>query len=105
MSNENLTKIKGQVPVSVIVHGGNYISFLLAKTLLEQGSHVVIIDKYTNNSKQYFTELKKTGKVSFIDFKGLKTFYEKVARIDYLYYMLGEKAEENCNNKGYNLIV
>lgn len=103
MSNENLTKIKGQVPVSVIVHGGNYISFLLAKTLLEQGSHVVIIDKYTNNSKQYFTELKKTGKVSFIDFKGLKTFYEKVARIDYLYYMLGEKAEEikNVDSKDF----
>ncbi len=103
MSNENLTKIKGQVPVSVIVHGGNYISFLLAKTLLEQGSHVVIIDKYTNNSKQYFTELKKTGKVSFIDFKGLKTFYEKVARIDYLYYMLGERAEEikNVDSKDF----
>jgi nucleoside-diphosphate-sugar epimerase len=97
MSNADLSKIKGQLPVSVIVHGGNYISFLLAKTLLEQGSHVVIIDKYTNTSKQYFTELKKSGKVSFIDFKGIKAFYDKVARIDYLYYMLGEKAEESKN--------
>lgn len=94
MSKQDLTKIKGQVPVSVIVHGGNYISFLLAKTLLEQGSHVVIIDKYTNNSKKYFGELKKTGKVSFIDFKGIKSFYEKISRIDYLYYMLGQKLEE-----------
>lgn len=95
MSKQDLTKIKGQVPVSVIVHGGNYLSFLLAKTLLEQGSHVVIIDKYTNNSKKYFNDLKKTGKVSFIDFKGLKSFYEKVARIDYLYYMLGQKLEDS----------
>ena len=94
MSNQDLSKIKGQTPVSIIVHGGNYISYLLAKTLLEQGSHVVIIDKYTNSSKQYFTQLKKTGKVSFIDFKGLKSFYEKIARIDYLYYMLGEKTQE-----------
>jgi len=92
-NKQDLSKIKGQVPISVIVHGGNYISFLLAKTLLEQGSHVVIIDKYTNNSKQYFTELKKTGRVSFIDFKGIKSFYEKIARIDYLYYMLGEKVQ------------
>jgi Trk K+ transport system NAD-binding subunit len=52
MSNQDLSKIKGQTPVSIIVHGGNYISYLLAKTLLEQGSHVVIIDKYTNSSKQ-----------------------------------------------------
>lgn len=97
MSNQDLSKIKGQMPVSVIVHGGNYISFLLAKTLLEQGSYVIIVDKYTNTSKQYFSQLKKSGKVSFIDFKGIKPFYEKVARIDYLYYMLGEKTEENQN--------
>ena len=95
MSKEDLSKIKGQVPISVIVHGGNYISFQLAKTLLEQGSHVVIIDRYTNTSKLYFTELKKTGRVSFIDFKGIKSFYEKIARIDYLYYMLGQRVEES----------
>lgn len=97
MSKEDLSKIRGQIPISVIVHGGNYISFQLAKTLLEQGSHVVIIDRYTNTSKQYFTELKKTGKVSFIDFKGIKSFYEKIARIDYLYYMLGQKVESMRN--------
>lgn len=97
MSREDLSKIKGQIPISVIVHGGNYISFQLAKTLLEQGSHVVIIDRYTNTSKQYFSELKKTGKVSFIDFKGIKSFYEKIARIDYLYYMLGQKVENSKN--------
>ena len=105
MSREDLSKIKGQVPISVIVHGGNYFSFLLAKTLLEQGSHVVIIDKYTNNSKQYFTELKKTGKVSFIDFKGIKSFYEKIARIDYLYYMLGEgiQGQKDIDSKDFLL--
>jgi len=95
MGKEDLSRIKGQVPVSVIVHGGNYISYLLAKTLLEQGSYVVIIDKYSNNSKQYFSQLKKSGKVSFIDFKGIKGFYEKIARIDYLYYMLGQRIEES----------
>ena len=34
-STEDLSKIKGQVPVSVIVNGGNYISYLLAKTQLD----------------------------------------------------------------------
>jgi len=97
MSNTDLTKIKGQVPVSIIVHGGNYLGFLLSKTLLEQGSQVVIIDKYTTQSKLYFSELRKTGKVSFIDFKGLKSFYEKIARIDYLFYLLGESLEKTKN--------
>ncbi len=93
MSNTDLTKIKGQTPVSIIVHGGNYLGFLLSKTLLEQGSQVVIIDRYTAQSKTYFSELKKAGKVSFIDFKGFKNFYEKIARIDYLFYLLGENLE------------
>ena len=93
MSNTDLTKIKGQTPVSIIVHGGTYIGFLLAKTLLEQGSQVVIIDRYTSKSKEYFSILKKSGKVSFIDFKGLKNFYEKIARIDYMFYLLGDLLE------------
>lgn len=97
MSNTDLTKIKGQTPVSIIVHGGDYTGYLLSKTLLEQGSQVVIIDRYTSQSKQYFAELRKTGKVSFIDFKGIKSFYEKIARIDYLFYLLGEKLEKDTN--------
>jgi nucleoside-diphosphate-sugar epimerase len=97
MSNTDLTKIKGQIPVSIIVHGGDYTGYLLSKTLLEQGSQVVIIDRYTSQSKQYFAELRKTGKVSFIDFKGIKSFYEKIARIDYLFYLLGEKLEKDTN--------
>ncbi len=94
MSSADLTKIKGQTPVSIIVHGGNYLGYLLSKTLLEQGSQVVIIDKYTAQSKEYFSELKKNGRVSFIDFKGIKNFYEKIARIDYLFYLLGDQLEE-----------
>jgi hypothetical protein len=53
------------------------------------------MDRYANTSKLCFTELKKTGRVSFIDFKGIKSFYEKIARIDYLYYMLGQRVEES----------
>lgn len=97
MSNTDLTKIKGQTPLSIIVHGGDYTGYLLSKTLLEQGSQVVIIDRYTSQSKQYFSELRKSGKVSFIDFKGIKNFYEKIARIDYLFYLLGEKLEKDTN--------
>lgn len=90
----DFSNIKGQTPISIIVHGGNYTGYLLAKTLLEQGSQVVIIDKYTADSKTYFSDLKKTGKVNFIDFKGLKNFFDKISRIDYLYYLLGPKLEK-----------
>ena len=46
MSNAVLTKIKSQTPVTVIVHGGSRLGYLITKTLIEQGSHVIIIDKF-----------------------------------------------------------
>lgn len=97
MSNTDFSKIKGQTPISVIVHGGSYFGYLLSKTLLEQGSQVIIIDKYSSSTKNFFSELKNSGKVNFIDFKGLKSFYEKISRIDYLYYLLDENIIDKKN--------
>jgi nucleoside-diphosphate-sugar epimerase len=90
--NESL-KIKNQVPISIIVHGGDYLGFLLAQTLLEQGSQVVIIDKYTSDTKKYANLLKRKGDVTFINFKGSKSFFENIGRIDYLYYNLTSELE------------
>ncbi|MCD4811060.1 DUF4012 domain-containing protein [bacterium] len=94
MNNKNHFKIKAQVPISIIIHGGNYLGYLLAQTLVEQGSQVVIIDKYTNSTKKYANQLKKKGDVTFINFKGAKPFLENLGRIDYLYYNLNNKLEQ-----------
>jgi nucleoside-diphosphate-sugar epimerase len=87
-------KVKPQSPVSVIIHGGDYLGYLLAQTLVEQGSQVIIIDKFTSKSKKYLNQLKKEGDVTFINFKSSKTFLENLSRIDYLYYKLNSKVEE-----------
>ena len=94
MPNGSNYKVKPQSPVSVIIHGGDYLGYLLAQTLVEQGSQVIIIDKFTSNSKRYVNQLKKEGDVTFINFKSSKSFLENLSRIDYLYYKLNSKVEE-----------
>jgi len=95
MSKEEFKKIGVQTPLSVIVNGASKLGYILAKTLLEQGSKVVIIDKYDENSKNTIINLKKLGEVDFIDFRGIEEFVRVIGRIDYLYYIKAELLEEN----------
>jgi nucleoside-diphosphate-sugar epimerase len=95
MSKSEQLKIKSQTPLSVIFHGGDYLGFLLAGTLIEQGSQVIIIDKFTSETKRYTNQLKKEGNITFINLKNAKTFLENLGRIDYLYYNLNNKLYES----------
>jgi nucleoside-diphosphate-sugar epimerase len=105
MSKGSQLKIKSQNPLSVIVHGGNYLGFLLAKTLLEQGSQVVIIDKFTSQSKKYANQLKKDGDVTFINFNNASTFLKDIGRIDYLYYNLNDPLLEKGSLESKDFLV
>lgn len=90
MADKSFTKIKSQIPISVIVHATNLVGFTLAKTLLEQGSKVILIDTFNSESKKLITELKKLGNVDFVDIKGLEDLTENIGRVDYLFYIQSE---------------
>ena len=74
MNNTKLNKIKAQTPVSLIVHGGNRDGYLIAKTLIDQGAYVIIVDEYNGETKKYISDLKNTGKADFLILKGMKAF-------------------------------
>lgn len=95
MSSLNINKIKSQTPVSIIIHGGNRAGYLLAKTLVEQGCHVIIIDKFNPETKKYITELKKFKSIDFFEFKGIESVYKNLKRFDYLFYLLNEGLVQN----------
>lgn len=105
MSKTSKFKVKSQNPVSVIVHGGNYLGFLLAKTLLEQGSQIVIIDKFTSQSKKFANQLKKDGDVTFINFANASSFLKDIGRIDYLYYNLNDLLLEKDSLESKDFLV
>lgn len=91
MSNLRLNKIKPQTPIAIIIHGGNRVGYLTAKTLIEQGCYVVIIDKFNSDTRRYLSELKKSELFDFFDFKGFNSLFKNVKRFDYLFYFLNEK--------------
>ncbi len=81
MERKDFAKIKVQTPVTLIVHGCNKLGYLLAQTLTEQGSKVVLVDQFNAVSKKYITDLKKLGDVDFIAFQGLEQLYKTINRI------------------------
>lgn len=94
MNNLRFNKIKTSTPISIIVHGGNRVGYLIAKTLVEQGGYVVIIDKFTSDTKKYISELKKSDLVDFFDFKGFESLFKNINRFDYLYYVQENKLRQ-----------
>ena len=93
MSNLRLNKIKSNVPISVLVNGANRIGSLVAKSLVDQGSYVIIVDKFNSETKEYISDLKKSDLVDFFDFKGYESLFKTLKRFDYLFYFLNERLE------------
>jgi len=77
-----------------MVGGGNRLGYLIAKTLIEQGSYVVIIDKFNSSTKKYISELKKSDLVDFFDYKGFDSLFKNIKRFDYLFYFLNDKLQQ-----------
>jgi nucleoside-diphosphate-sugar epimerase len=88
MGNSKLEKIKAQTPVSILIHGGNRQGYLVTKTLIEQGCHVIIIDNYNSQTNKYISEFKGSPLVDFFEFKGLDGVFKNIKRYDYLFYFL-----------------
>lgn len=95
MSNLRLNKVKPQTPISIIIHGGNRIGYLTAKTLIEQGCYVAIIDRFNSETKKYLSELKKSDLFDFFDFKGFNSVFKNAKRFDYLFYFLNKPLGQN----------
>ena len=88
MGNSKLEKIKAQTPVSILIHSGNRQGYLITKTLIEQGCHVIIIDNYNSQTNKYISEFKGSPLVDFFEFKGLDGVFKSIKRYDYLFYFL-----------------
>lgn len=102
MVNSKFAKIKPQTPISLLIHGANREGYLVAKTLIEQGCHVIIIDNYNSITSKYITELKSSQLVDFFEFKGLESVFKGLRRFDYLFYFLNEAlTQKDYDSKGF----
>ncbi len=94
MNNSKLDKIKAQTPVSILIHGGNRSGYLISKTLIEQGCHVLVVDNYNSQTSKYISELKNSPLFDFFEFKGLDGIYKNIKRFDYLFYFLNSTLDQ-----------
>ncbi len=103
MSSSLNRKINPNSPVSLLIHGSNDLSLSVAKSLVQQGGNVILIDEFNSKSKRYITELKALGNADFIDFKGISELLEKLPRVDYIYYFLNDYLiqTENFSSKEF----
>ena len=83
---QDVKKIKANVPVSLIIYGGNNIGQVLAQALLQEQSKVILVDKFTKKTKEIILKLKELGDIDFVDINGLEDLLRKVNRIDYIFY-------------------
>lgn len=103
MSNSLNRKLNPNNPVSLLIHGSNDLSLSVAKSLVQQGGNVILVDEFNSKSKKYITELKAIGNADFIEFKGLSELLEKLPRVDYVYYFLNDYLvqTENFSSKEF----
>ncbi len=93
MNSKNINKTNNPT-VSLIVHGGDDLGFMLSKNLLEQGGKVIIVDTFNSQTKKNIQELKKLGSADFIDIKKYNELLKNINRIDYVFYLLREKTKK-----------
>ena len=74
-------------PTSLIVRGADALGLEIAKSLLEQGGYVIIIDNDGENSEMLLRELADHKQFSLVDFSALPSLEEDLRRLDYVFYL------------------
>lgn len=81
-------KLHGSVrfPTSIIVKGANVLGVEIARSLLEQGGYVIIIDSESNASRKLLDPLVKYKNLTVLNFSAINTLGLDLRRLDYVFY-------------------
>lgn len=81
-------KLHGSVrfPTSIIVKGANVLGVEIARSLLEQGGYVIIIDSESNASRKLLDPLVQYKNLTVLNFSAINTLGLDLRRLDYVFY-------------------
>ncbi|HEX9804972.1 MAG TPA: NAD(P)-dependent oxidoreductase, partial [Candidatus Dojkabacteria bacterium] len=81
-------KIKNtsKYPTSLIVRGLNYTGIEIAKTLVEQGGYVIIIDELSFQVEELIDQVGDERLITILDMASISSLEENIRRLDYVYY-------------------
>ncbi len=85
----DLNKLKNTLkfPTSIIVRGQDLLGIELAKSLLEQGGFVILIDKGSQEVSKYIHLISHYENLVILDYSGLVDLTQELRRLDYVFYL------------------
>lgn len=73
-------------PTSIIVKGANILGVEIARSLLEQGGFVILIDSESNASRKLLEPLITYKNLLVLDFSSIISLSQDLRRLDYVFY-------------------
>jgi len=80
-------------PTSIIVKGANILGVEIARSLLEQGGFVIIIDSESNASRKLLDPLITYKNLLVLDFGSIADLSQDLRRLDYIFYFEHKSTE------------
>lgn len=80
-------------PTSIIVKGANILGVEIARSLLEQGGYVIIIDSESNASRKLLDPLIQYKNLLVLDFTAIANLSSDLRRLDYIFYFEHKSSE------------
>lgn len=74
-------------PTSLIIGGGSNLGVEIARSLLEQGGYVIIIDRVNRNVSYNLQVLKEYKLLTILDFSAVDILEDELRRLDYVFYL------------------
>ncbi len=87
MVTANQLKNAVKFPTSIIVRGQDLLGIELAKSLLEQGGFVIIVDRGSREVEKYLPLIDSYQNLILMDYSGISTLQSDLRRLDYVFYL------------------
>ncbi len=82
-------------PTAVILHGGNTLGIKLAETLTSQRSHIILIDEFNRQTKEFINKARKETGVDAYDMSAIPSLTTSLKRVDYVIVLLDQFVQSN----------
>lgn len=81
-------------PTSIIVRGAEHLGIEIAKSLLEQGGFVIIIDHDGAQDDEGIEELRQYELFELLDYTAIAGLEDELQRLDYVFYLNHDSSED-----------
>lgn len=86
MNNKVKLYNSARYPTSIIIRGADELGIEMAKSLLEQGGYVIIVDDAGERTQTILSQLDKYKLLTILDYSAIEILESELRRLDYVFY-------------------